>query len=78
MVYSPILKRCVLADGGTVRKMDIGLLVFLHHEDWHNPLSSGPNRNLTANPNPNPYPKTNPKPKPNPNPLGLTSEKANA
>ena len=53
---------------------DIGLQHFLHHEDQHKSLSSGPN----PNPNPNPYPKTNPNFHPNPNPWALTSEKANA
>ena len=39
--------------------------LFLHHEDRHNPLSSGPN----PNPDHNPYPNPNPHPKPGASPV---------
>ena len=75
-------------------RLDIGLQLFLHHKDRHNPLSSGPNpnpnpylnsnynSNPSLNPNPNRNPNTNPNHNPdlypNPYPLDLTSEKAKA
>ena len=63
-----------LEHSGVVFTIDIGLQLFLHHEDLHYPLFSDPSPNLNPNPNPKPNPNFNLYPNLDPNPNHWTSQ----